>query len=84
MGPRLSAALALRPKHLDRPGYFVAWWLRRRRRLLHDRGLVADLLQHRHGLLGIVAVEGGELARGAAADRLRRAVDRAARPRPSR
>jgi hypothetical protein len=49
-----------RPKHLDRPGYFVAWWPRRRRRLLHDGGLVTDPLQHGRGQLGIIAVEGGD------------------------
>jgi hypothetical protein len=46
IGPRLSAALALWPKHLDRRGYFVDWWPRHRRRMLHDRGLVADPLPH--------------------------------------
>jgi hypothetical protein len=76
MGPRLSAGLALRPKHLDRPGYFVVWWLRRRRRLLHDRGLVADPLQHRRGQAGFVAAEGGELADHAAANRVRGDLDR--------
>jgi hypothetical protein len=57
MGPRLSAALALRPKHLVRPGYFVAWWLRRRRRLLHDHGLLLTRSSTR-------PAEGGELVRG--------------------
>ena len=64
MGPRLSAA-AFRLKHA-RPGYFVARWLRHRRRLLRDRGFVADPLQHWRGQPGIVGVEGGELADHAA------------------
>jgi hypothetical protein len=41
---RLSAVV-FRLKHA-RPGYFVARWMCRRRRRLHDRGLVADPLQH--------------------------------------
>jgi hypothetical protein len=68
--------LRLQPKHLDRPGYFVACSLRRRRRLLRDRSFVADPLQHRRGQLGIVTGQGGELARRAAADRVRSDLDR--------
>ena len=46
------------------------------RRLLHDRGFVADPLKHRRGQLGIVGVEGGELADQATANRVRGDLDR--------
>src|SRR5260370_7289708 len=72
MGPRLSAALALRPKHFDRPGYFVARWLRRRRRLLHDRGPAPPPARPARDR----RVEVGELADHAEANRARGDLDR--------